>query len=358
MTTRTENPAPEPQPEPRPREADGVRIVELTADDASTVRTVMQAAFAEYTTPDFSYGTEDETDASIAEELRSGGRAIAVLEHGDPVAVAKLHPEEGTGLLYFWRVAVLPSRRGRGHADRMIDWITATARAEGYDGIACNVVPRHRGLVAVYARHGMADLGEVTVPLHSGTGDDITLVRLERRWRPPHEVRELGPDDAAVLRDVLQDAFAQYEHTEAPSGAMLETVDSLREDLAGRMRAIAILVEGRVVAAMKLRVTRDRALEMSRVAVIVDERGRGWARLLVGWAWAEAERLGLRAVGCTVRAEEAGLIAMYEHLGLAVTAHGVHQSLTGRPHQVVQMRGRLAAGLPAGAVRPERRSDS
>ncbi len=333
-----------PAPEPHPRDPGRVRIVELTADDAPTVRTIMQSAFAEYITPDFSYGTERETDASIAEELRTGGHAIAVLEEDVPVAIAKYFPEEGTGLLYFWRVSVLPSRRGRGHADRMIEWITATARAEGYDGIACNVVPRHRGLVAVYARHHMADLGEVTVSPRSGTGDDVTLVRLERRWRPAHEVRELGPDDAGVLRDVLQDAFAQYDRTEAPSGAMLETVESLREDLSGRLRAVAVIAEGRVVAAMKLRATRDRALEMSRVAVLVDERGRGWARVLVGWAYAEAQRLGLRSVGCTVRAEEAGLIALYEHLGLAVTARGVHQSLTGRPHEVVQMRGRVVDG--------------
>lgn len=169
--------------------ADRIRIVELTADDAAIVRSVMQAAFTEYVTDDFSYGTEHETDASIAEEFRTGGHAIAVLEGDEPVAVAKYHGEEGTGLLYFWRVSVLPSRRGRGHADRMIQWLAARAREQGYDGVACNVVPRHRGLVAVYARHQMAEVGEVT--LHTGRGEDLTLLRLERRWRAPHEVR--GP---------------------------------------------------------------------------------------------------------------------------------------------------------------------
>lgn len=313
-------------------------IRELSPEEAGVVRTVMQTSFAQYTTADFSYGTERETDESIRAELEGSGRALAVFQDGEPVAVVKLHPEVDTDLLYFWRLAVLPTHRGQGHADRLMAHLAVIADELGLEGFACNVVPRQRELVPFYERHGMELVGEVdfTPP----DGEPMTLLRLERRRadRPRREVRELGPADADLLREVMHAAFAEYEGRTSPSGVMLETAASLRAELEGPVRAVAILDGGRPVAAMKLTVSRAGALEMSRIAVIPEARGRGLARELVDWAVADARRQGLRAIGCTVRADETGNIALYEHLGLTVTAHGVHQSLTGRSHRVVQMR--------------------
>lgn len=151
-------------------------------------------------------------------------------------------------------------------------------------------------------------------------------------------IHELGPDDADLLRDIIHAAFAAYAEKDAPSGAMLETAASLRAELEGSTRAVAVLVDGRAVGAMKVRVSRARALEMARVSVVPSARGRGLARALIDWADEEARRLSLRAIGCTVRADETGNIALYEHLGLEISARGVHQSLTGRVLEVVQMR--------------------
>lgn len=158
-------------------------------------------------------------------------------------------------------------------------------------------------------------------------------------------IRELGPDGAALLRDIIHAAFAVYAEKDAPSGVMLETAASLRAELEGSTRAAVVLLDGRAVGAMKLTVSRARALEMARVSVVPSARGRGLARALVDWADEEARRLGLRAIGCTVRADEPGNIALYEHLGLTITARGVHQSLTGRVLEVVQMRRAVPRGV-------------
>lgn len=327
---------------------DSVVVRELVPDQSPVIRRVMQAAFAQYTTPDFSYGTERETDASIREELETTERGLAVFVGGEPAAVVKFHVEENTGLLYFWRLGVLPAFRGRALSDRLLDRLMAIAREQGLAGLACNVVPRHRSLAAVYERHGMRVVGEV--PFSLPDGSSLPLLRLEGPVAPGPEVRELGPEDADLLRAVMHEAFAEYREKDAPSGALLETAESLRDELAGPARALAAFADGRAVAATKLTVSRDRALVFSRLSVVPDQRGRGHARLLVEAAADEARRLGLRAVGCTVRADETGNIALYGRLGLEVTGRGVHRSLTGRVLDVVQMRRRV--GSPASAPSP------
>lgn len=373
-----DSPAPLPTAAPGPASRDGVRapsdaapdaaprgrtVRELTPEDAPVVREVMQAAFAEYTTPDFSYGTERETDASIRTELEGAGRALGIFDGDAPVAVVKMHPDAGSDLLYFWRLSVLPSYRGQGLSGHLITALAALARTEGFAGLACNVVPRHAGLTEVYRRHGMRLIGEEEFTAPDGT--EMTLLRLEGRFdedlapsppdrspasSPRRALRELGAEDAELLACVIHDAFRQYDATEAPSGAMLETSETLAAEMARGMRAIAVQVDDVVVAAMKTTVSRTRALQLSRVAVAPEHRGQGHARALVEWALAEAEAQGLRAVTCTVRADEPGNIALYEHLGFAVSAHGVHVSLTGRQHQVVQMRRPVAGGPRAASA--------
>lgn len=327
------------------RAAADVTIRPLRPDEAPALRAVMQTAFVEYTTADFSYGTERETDESIRAELEGDGRAIGAFEGDRLVAVVKHRPDREDHLRYFWRLSVLPSYRGRGLADALVDAVAEAAREQGLAGIACNVVPRHAGLVDLYMRHGMRSLGEE--PFTAPDGTAMALIRLEgttadvlgaRRASAQAEVRELGPADAEELAATIHAAFREFDDTPAPSGAMLETAETLREELAAGTRAVGIVVDGRIVAAMKLTLSRTRALHLARLGVRPDGRGVGHARTLVEWAAAEAASQGLRAVTCTVRAEETGLIDLYEHLGFVQAAHGVHVSLTGRPHHVVQMR--------------------
>lgn len=160
------------------------------------------------------------------------------------------------------------------------------------------------------------------------------------------DVHELGADRAEDFCALMQAAFAEYRDKDAPSGALLETPASLREECAGGTRLLGIERDGQLVAGMKITRSRTRTLEMARLGVLPQRRGQGLPRALVEAAAELGRREGLRAIGCTVRADETDLIAMYEHLGLTAVAEGVHQSLTGRVLPVVTMRLRLEPAAP------------
>lgn len=144
-------------------------------------------------------------------------------------------------------------------------------------------------------------------------------------------VREAeGPDiDAACA--VMHAAFMQYGAGGRPSGAMLETPDSLRTEVAaGDVRVAVGRRDDEPVAMVKFRRAGDGSLYFSRLAVLPGHRGTGVTRALLDWLSGLARREGATGLSCCVRAEETDLIAMYEHLGLRVTGHSDKPSLTGR----------------------------
>jgi ribosomal protein S18 acetylase RimI-like enzyme len=121
---------------------------------------------------------------------------------------------------------------------------------------------------------------------------------------------------------------------------MLETAASLRAELRGGARlAVALAgVDGRLAAMAKHREAEDATLYFSRLAVDPQMRGRGLARALLGRLRTAALNAGLQGLSCRVRADEAGNIALYRHLGLEIVGRGSVRSLTGRVQPVVVMR--------------------
>ena len=69
-------------------------------------------------------------------------------------------------------------------------------------------------------------------------------------------------------------------------------------------------------------------------------RGRGLAAQLVRGLQAFAEEHHLAGLSCTVRAAEAGNIALYERLGMEIVQRGERACLTGAVIPVVHMRSR------------------
>lgn len=180
------------------------RIIGLEPKDAPVLRSVMQEAFAEYTTDGFSYGTEHETDESIRAELEGSGRAAALVVDGAVAAVVKFHVEPETGLLYFWRLSVRPQHRGKGLATQIVRWLFDVAAAEGLGGIACNVVPRHAQLARLYEHSSMHIVGEVEHV--TPRGQTLTLLRLEGALPPTRAIIELREQDAPLLRAALHES--------------------------------------------------------------------------------------------------------------------------------------------------------
>jgi len=160
---------------------------------------------------------------------------------------------------------------------------------------------------------------------------------------PTHRLDlEAGPSDAGQAIAVMHRAFEQFSATGKPSGALLETAASLREEMASGTRLGLMRLDGAAVASVKHHPAADGTLYFSRLAVDPAQRGRGLAGLLVRALRKRALTEGLSGLSCAVRAEEETNIAIYEHLGMEVVAHETRGSLTGAVIDVVLIRDRMA----------------
>ena len=109
-----------------------------TAIDATAVAATIAAAFEEFRcklVPES--GAFGETAGSIAKELATGTGAIIAEQNGAIVGCVMIRPFEGD--LYFGRLSVLPSARGRGLAARLIRAVEDEARARHLPGVRLGV---------------------------------------------------------------------------------------------------------------------------------------------------------------------------------------------------------------------------
>ena len=147
----------------------------------------------------------------------------------------------------------------------------------------------------------------------------------------------LAGDDVPEALAVMHRAFAEYSLKGEPAGVLLETVESLRQELADGRRLAGSRIDGGIVAVAKHYAAPDGSLYFGRLAVLPEARRRGLAAALVLALRADAHARGLRGLSCLVRASEAGNIAMYERLGMRVVDRGERRSLTGAVMAVVHM---------------------
>lgn len=106
-----------------------VRVRLATLDEASLVREIMLAAYAEHQgVLPVESGAHDETVEDVLERMRAGG-AILADDHERTVGSAQFTPE--ADVLYVGRVAVLPSHRRRGVASAMMQFMEGVASERG-----------------------------------------------------------------------------------------------------------------------------------------------------------------------------------------------------------------------------------
>ena len=135
------------------------------------------------------------------------------------------------------------------------------------------------------------------------------------------EIRLAGIGDAAVVHRLTQAAFAGQERLTPPSGALRETEEDVRAQLAARPGAVAY-VDGVPAGAYRLEEHADGTLHVRRVAVDPAYRGRGVARAMVEHAERRARDDGRPEIRLGVRDELPDNLEMFQHLGYqVVTVH-------------------------------------
>ncbi len=147
-------------------------------------------------------------------------------------------------------------------------------------------------------------------------------------------------EELAGAVEVMHRAFAEYSASGVPSGALLETVDTLSAERADGVRVAVALLGGAIAGMAKHHDMPDGTRYFGRLGVDPGLRGKGVARALVEALRADAHGAGLAGLHCLVRASEERNIALYQRLGMDVSGRGERVSRTGATIAVVEMRDR------------------
>jgi ribosomal protein S18 acetylase RimI-like enzyme len=138
------------------------------------------------------------------------------------------------------------------------------------------------------------------------------------------EVVPCGAERAEDVHDLTQAAFAPYGSLDPPSGALSETLESVRAELAASGGAVAT-VDARPVGSIRWDLSPDGEFHVGRLAVHPAFQRRGVGRALMKWAEREALRQGRLAVVLGVRISLPGNLAFYRRLGYQVTGEHSHR---------------------------------
>jgi len=138
------------------------------------------------------------------------------------------------------------------------------------------------------------------------------------------QVVPCGPERAGEVHRLTQAAFRGYAALDPPSGALRETLERVRDDLAAGGGAIAE-VGGEAVGCLRWELAANGDLHVRRVAVAPALQRRGLGRGLMAWAEAEARSRGCDGVSVGVRTGLAGNLAFYRALGYEVTGEHRHE---------------------------------
>jgi tRNA threonylcarbamoyladenosine biosynthesis protein TsaE len=133
-----------------------------------------------------------------------------------------------------------------------------------------------------------------------------------------------GPERAEDVHRLTQAVFRAYATLDPPSGALRESIETLRADLEKGGGAIAA-VDGVVVGCLRWQVEADGNLRVRRVAVEPDFQRRGLGSALMAWAEDHARRQGRDAVSVGVRIALPGNLAFYGKLGYEVVGEHRHE---------------------------------
>ena len=99
---------------------------------------------------------------------RPGDTVLIAIDDGFPVGAAwyRLFRKEQPGYGFVdeetpeLAIAVVPSRRGRGIGDALLEALSERARADGYSALSLSVERGNAALEAFYGQHGFAVLDE------------------------------------------------------------------------------------------------------------------------------------------------------------------------------------------------------
>jgi len=157
-----------------------VSIRQAGPEDADTVHALMMMSFEEYRTSIPPSSALEETSESVLEALQSGSESAAIL-YEDDVAVAMVRYKFEGDAIVFFRLSVIPSKRRRGYAKRLVKWIEHQGTAKGMNAARCKVRQTVQNNVRMYQDMGYEILDTELVVREAGT---VKALSMEKSLRP------------------------------------------------------------------------------------------------------------------------------------------------------------------------------
>ncbi|MBO9599044.1 MAG: GNAT family N-acetyltransferase, partial [Cohnella sp.] len=157
-----------------------VSIRQAAPEDADTIHALMLMSFEEYRASIPPSSALEETSESILEALQSGSESAAIL-YEDDVAVAMVRYKFEGDAIAFFRLSVIPSKRRRGYAKRLVKWIEHQGTAKGMNASRCKVRQTVQNNVRMYQDMGYEILDTELVVRPTGT---VKALSMEKSLRP------------------------------------------------------------------------------------------------------------------------------------------------------------------------------
>lgn len=131
-------------------------------------------------------------------------------------------------------------------------------------------------------------------------------------------IRAARPADREAVEAIVRDAYSVYlDRMGKPPGPMLDDYVTLIND-----GAVSVLEEDGEIRAIVVLLPQSDHLLLDNVAVRPESQGTGLGRRLVGFAEAEARRLGFTEVRLYTHQTMTENIALYKRLGFVETGRG------------------------------------
>lgn len=128
------------------------------------------------------------------------------------------------------------------------------------------------------------------------------------------EIREAGLEQADLVWKIVSTSFEEYRNSEAPSSALLETVEHVKQALAnGSEHAIICYFEGEPAGAVRFYM--EEGLYFRRLGVLPGYRRKGISRALISWLEDHARKMGESRIWCYTRSSVERNMAMYRNMG-------------------------------------------
>ncbi|MBN2980026.1 MULTISPECIES: GNAT family N-acetyltransferase [Cohnella] len=169
---------PDPQPaansEPKPRANPDIEIRNAGPEDADELYAVTQAAFEEYRVAVPPSSALEETAGQIRALLEEEKEFAGILYEDETAVGAVRYRFEGNAVV-FSRLSVVPSRRKRGYARKLMEWGERQGVAKGAEISRCKVRQTvHKNLV-MYENMGYEVADQELVVRPAGTVKFLTL---------------------------------------------------------------------------------------------------------------------------------------------------------------------------------------